>query len=72
MSNEPTSDLAKIARLNGDFRKNYGMLLGAFLYLRSINAARGGSFFWAGLVSIVSSMALTWAVKHGWAWLGGG
>jgi hypothetical protein len=27
------SKLSKIAKLNGDFRKNYGTLLGAFLYL---------------------------------------
>ena len=29
-------DLSRIAKLNGDFRRNYGTLLGAFLYLRSI------------------------------------
>lgn len=27
-----SSDLSKIAKLNGDFRRNYGKLLGAFLY----------------------------------------
>ncbi|MET4117776.1 hypothetical protein ABIB90_006502 [Bradyrhizobium sp. JR4.1] len=42
---EPSSELSKIARLNGDFRKNYGTFLGAFLYLRSISAARGRSWF---------------------------
>ena len=30
------SDLVEIAKRNGDFRKNYGLLVGAFLYLRSI------------------------------------
>lgn len=25
------SELSKIAQLNGDFRRNYGLLLGAFL-----------------------------------------
>lgn len=35
------SDLVEIARRNGDFRRNYGTLIGAFLYLRSLNAARG-------------------------------
>jgi hypothetical protein len=34
------SDLVEIAKHNGDFRKNYGLLVGAFLYLRPINAAR--------------------------------
>jgi hypothetical protein len=30
------SDLVEIAKRNGEFRKNYGPWLGAFLYLRSI------------------------------------
>ena len=34
------SDLVEIAKRNGDFRKNYGLIVGAILYLRSINAAR--------------------------------
>jgi hypothetical protein len=28
------SDLVEIAKRNGDFKKNYGILIGAFLYLR--------------------------------------
>ena len=36
---EVSSELSKIAKLNEEFRKNYGTLLGAFLYLRSIGAA---------------------------------
>jgi hypothetical protein len=39
------SELVEISKLNGDFKKNYGMLIGAYLYLRSISAARGRSFF---------------------------
>ncbi|MGY3038256.1 hypothetical protein ACVIIV_007426 [Bradyrhizobium sp. USDA 4354] len=32
MQNDPElSELAKIAKLNGDFKRNYGTLLGAFL-----------------------------------------
>ena len=34
------SDLVEIAKRNGDFRKNYGVLIGAILYLHLINAAR--------------------------------
>jgi hypothetical protein len=34
------SDLVEIAKRNGDFRRNYGVLVGAFLYLRSVSAAR--------------------------------
>lgn len=61
-----SSELSKIAKLNGDFRRNYGTLLGAFLYLRSINAARGRSWFWAGLVSLVCSSGLSWLMRRGW------
>jgi hypothetical protein len=32
------SDLVEIAKQNGDLRKNYGLIVGAILYLRSINA----------------------------------
>jgi hypothetical protein len=30
----------EIAKRNGDFRKNYGVLVGAILYLRLMSAAR--------------------------------
>lgn len=62
---EAPSELSKIAKLNGDLRRNYGTLLGAFLYLRSINAARGRSWFWAGMASLLGSVALGWLSKHG-------
>jgi hypothetical protein len=45
---DQSSELVEISKLNGDFRKNYGKLVGAYLYLRSIGAARGrrsDSFF---------------------------
>lgn len=69
MTDETSSELSKIARLNGDFRRNYGTILGAFLYLRSISAARGRSLFWAGLFSVACSAVLAWLGKHGFAWL---
>lgn len=62
---EQSCELSRIVKLNGDFRRNYGTLLGAFLYLRSISAARGRSWFWAGLISIACSAALQWFAKHG-------
>jgi hypothetical protein len=65
------SELAETSKLNGDFKKNYGMLVGAYLYLRSISAARGRSSFWTGLISIVWSGALGWLGKYGLAWLPG-
>jgi hypothetical protein len=65
------SELAETSKLNGDFKKNYGMLVGAYLYLRSISATRGRSFFWTGLISIAWSAALAWLGKYGLAWLHG-
>jgi hypothetical protein len=67
----PTSELVEISKLNGDFKKNYGMLIGACLYLRSISAARNRSFFWTCLISMACSAALAWLGKHGWIWLRG-
>lgn len=59
------SELVEISKLNGDFRRNYGRLIGAFLYLRSISAARGRSLlFWAAC-----SAALTWVARQGLIWL---
>ena len=61
---ETSCDLSKIAKLNGDFRRNYGTLLGAFLYLRSISAARSRSWRWGGLFSSACSIVLEWLSKH--------
>jgi hypothetical protein len=61
---DPSSELVEISKLNGDFKRNYGKLIGAYLYLRSISAARGQSFFWSGLLSIAWSAALAWLWKH--------
>jgi hypothetical protein len=64
---DQSSELVEISKLNGDFRRNYGKLLGAYLYLQSLSAARGRSWFWAGLVSFVCSVALAWLARRGWA-----
>ncbi|PSO19481.1 hypothetical protein C7G42_14580 [Bradyrhizobium sp. MOS003] len=61
---ETSSELSKIAKLNGDFRRNYGTCLGAFLYLRSISAARGRSWLWGGLFSLACSAVLGWLSKY--------
>jgi hypothetical protein len=62
---DQSSELVEISKLNGDFRKNYGKLIGAYLYLRSVSAARGRSWFWAVAGSFVCSAALAWLVRHG-------
>lgn len=66
---EASSELSKIAKLNGDFRRNYGALLGPFLYLRSISAARRTSS-WGGLIVAVTTVILTWAAKLVCSWSG--
>ena len=59
------SDLVEIARRNGDFKRNYGTMLGAFLYLRSLHAARGRSFYGLGLICALLASALPWLAKLG-------
>jgi hypothetical protein len=59
-----SSDLIEISKLNGNFKRNYGKLIGAFLYLRSISAARGTSVRWSGLIVLILS-ALAWLAKLG-------
>jgi hypothetical protein len=59
------SDLLEVAKLNGDFRKNYGLIVGAFLYLRSVSAARGGSFWWNGLLVLATGL-IALLEKYGW------
>ncbi|WP_128944489.1 hypothetical protein [Bradyrhizobium zhanjiangense] len=63
---EVSPELSKIAKLNGDFRKNYGALLGAVLYLRSISAVRRTSH-WGGLVVALATVILTWMAKYWWS-----
>jgi hypothetical protein len=54
------SDLVQIAKRNGDFRKNYGVLVGAILYLRSINAARPRLFWWQALIATLAAALGFW------------
>jgi len=62
------SELVEISKLNGSFRRNYGTFIGAYLYLRSISAARGHRCLWSWLISIACSAALAWLARHGLAW----
>jgi hypothetical protein len=68
MSEQPgeTSDLVEISKLNGDFRHHYGLLLGAFLYLRSVAAARGQTSIWIAIASLLSSVISAWVAYRGW------
>jgi hypothetical protein len=58
------SDLVEVVRHNADFRK-WGTLIGAFLYLRSLNAARPRSFWWKGIIAagtMVGGLVLRYGV----------
>jgi hypothetical protein len=58
--------LVEIAKRNGDFRKNYGPIIGAFLYLHSVNATRPRSIWWGGIVAAVATGAVALIEKFGW------
>jgi hypothetical protein len=45
----PASDLVEISKLNGDFKRNYGTFVGAYLYSRSLKAVRGRPYFWGDI-----------------------
>jgi hypothetical protein len=68
MSKRISSELVEISRLNGSFRRNYGTLLGAYLYLRSISAARGGPFMRVSIFVLVGSIVVAWLKQRGLAW----
>ena len=63
---DTSSELSKIAKLSGDFRRNYGTLIGAILYLRTVSAARRSPWLWAGPILIAFSAVLSWLGRHGW------
>jgi hypothetical protein len=59
------SDLVEIAKRNGDFKKNYGRLLGAVLYLRSAELAGGlrpslRMGWFVGLVGLATALIRLW------------
>ena len=58
--------LIEVVKRNGDFRKNYGLAIGAFLFLRSLSAARGGVAFWNTLAAIATTALAAVLQKHGW------
>lgn len=61
-----SSELIEISKLNGSYKRNYGTLIGAYLYLRTVNAVRGQSIFWNGLLFAALSGLAALLDKHGW------
>ena len=62
------SDFVELIRRNGDLRKNYGALIGAFLYLRSLSAVRSRPFSWVALILGIIAAVLPWVAKLYWRW----
>ena len=60
-----SSDLVETARRSGEFRKHYGVMLGAFLYLSSISAARPRSIWWSGVLTSLIGAAGVWIKSRG-------
>ena len=65
MSESQSSELVELSKLSGDFRRHYGTVIGAFLFLCALNAARGRSYFWHGLLLAACATGLTWLKQHG-------
>jgi hypothetical protein len=60
------SDLVEIAKRNGDFRKNYGPIIGAILYWLSIGATRPRLPWWNALIIALLTVVAGLLEKHGW------
>ena len=65
---DQSSEPIEISKLNGDFKRNYGKLIGAYLFLRTVSAARGRPYFWSGVLFVVFATALNW-LRRGLLWL---
>ena len=69
---EQNSELIELSRLHGDFKRNYGKLVGAYRYLRylrSVSAVRGRSYFWNGFFVTALTAGLAWLERYGVPWL---
>jgi hypothetical protein len=63
---DQSSELVEISKLNGGSRKNYGNLIDANLCLKSINAVRGRSLLWTGVLFAMVSAGVAWLKQCGW------
>ena len=58
------SELVEISKLNGSFKRNYGTIIGAYLYLRAIGATRARISLWGGFWFAIFSFGAAWLEKH--------
>ncbi|QPF83920.1 hypothetical protein IC762_30370 [Bradyrhizobium genosp. L] len=60
------NSLVEVVKRNGDFRKHYGIFVGALLYLRSVGAASSQSLFWNAAVAVITAVVAAALQKYGW------
>ena len=58
------SDLVEVLKRSGSFRKNWGLLFGAFFFNRAINAATGRRPRWWTAGIAVATAAVGFLVRH--------
>ncbi len=58
------SDFLELIRRNGDFRKHYGLIVGACLYALSLRAVVDRSFPWASALLAVVIAGVSWFKRH--------
>lgn len=58
--------LIEVVKRNGDFRKNYGRAIGAFLFLRAVSAARGRTVLGSAMAAIVTAAFAAGLQRYGW------
>jgi hypothetical protein len=61
------SELLEVLKRSGNFRKDWGLLFGAFFFHRAINAAAGRRpFLWTWLAGGGIAAATAWLQSHWW------
>jgi hypothetical protein len=60
------SNIEYIVKHNGDFRKNYGLVVGACLYVLTLRAASHRASSWIGAFVATIGAGLFWVWKQVW------
>ena len=59
------SDFRELVRHNGDFRKHYGLIVGACLYALSLRVFVGRAFPWTSILVALVAAGLGFLKRHG-------
>lgn len=58
------SDFFDLLKHNGDFRKHYGLIIGAYLYALSLRTICGRPFPWLSTFLAVFAASVGWLAMH--------